>query len=333
MDWFYDVIRLQLLLHYKLELVRSILSNNFAIAGLLALSLSSPALADESLGWAFPGCPGAVSVAPPDNSLPLSVPGSQAHFTAAEIANWSLVRDWFPLEHSSMPSILGVARPMKAVACAYCHLPDGNGRPENAKLAGLPASYILTQMKAFRSGARQDERHEASPGGLMIQSVSEFTDEELAIAAAYYSRQVPKSYDRIVEQSRVPGHEVGCFIYVTRPGTSQPIGKRIVELPISRERFERRDPHALYVAYVPTGSIERGRRLAITGGNGRSQFARGPRLAGTAVSRTFPYVSVPSTLRIPVGSALRRSCLTHADSRRTPHAVRYDRSGFLRRLP
>jgi cytochrome c553 len=39
-------------------------------------------------------------------------------------------------------------------ACSYCHLPNGQSRPENAALAGLPAAYIFEQVTDFRSGAR-----------------------------------------------------------------------------------------------------------------------------------------------------------------------------------
>jgi cytochrome c553 len=35
-----------------------------------------------------------------------------------------------------------------AWACAYCHLPNGQGRPENPPLAGLPVAYIAEQVRS-----------------------------------------------------------------------------------------------------------------------------------------------------------------------------------------
>ncbi len=35
-------------------------------------------------------------------------------------------------------------------ACGFCHLPNGQGRPENASVAGQPAEYIVQQMRDYR---------------------------------------------------------------------------------------------------------------------------------------------------------------------------------------
>ena len=40
-------------------------------------------------------------------------------------------------------------------ACGVCHRADGSGGPENANVRGLPAEYIVQQMLAYKSGARQ----------------------------------------------------------------------------------------------------------------------------------------------------------------------------------
>ena len=41
------------------------------------------------------------------------------------------------------------------VACGYCHLPNGQGKPENAGLAGQPFQYIVQQMEDYRNGLRK----------------------------------------------------------------------------------------------------------------------------------------------------------------------------------
>ena len=168
-------------------------------------------------------------------------------------------------------------------ACGYCHLPDGNGRPENAKLAGLPASYIIAQVRAFRAQQRKAAQPGWLPTRLMVDATTDVTDEAIASAADYFSRQPAKSFVRVIEQSRVPAHVVSCFIFAASPGSELSLGSTIVELPVDDARFERRDPHATYIAFVPRGSIERGRRLALTGDQGRTQpcaTCHGPALKG-----------------------------------------------------
>ena len=81
-----------------------------------------------------------------------------------------------------------------------------------------------------------------------------------------------KTFVRVVERARVPPHDIACYIFVPRPGRTVPLGLSIVEIPTDVERFEHRDSHTTYVAYVPKGRIERGRILAGTGGGGRTQF-------------------------------------------------------------
>jgi cytochrome c553 len=48
------------------------------------------------------------------------------------------------------------------------------------------------------------------------------------------------------------------------------IGQRIIETPEDNERTELRDPRSGFIAYVPTGSIDKGRDLVTTGGGGRT---------------------------------------------------------------
>jgi cytochrome c553 len=64
---------------------------------------------------------------------------------------------------------------------------------------------------------------------------------------------------------------VACDIFIPASGRIAPLRQAILEMPIDVERFERRDPHTAYIAYVPKGSVERGRQLASAGDNGRTQ--------------------------------------------------------------
>jgi hypothetical protein len=48
-------------------------------------------------------------------------------------------------------------------------------------------------------------------------------------------------------------------------------GNRIIETPGDLGRSERRDTASGFVAYVPVGSIKKGKMLAATGGAGKTQ--------------------------------------------------------------
>ena len=51
-------------------------------------------------------------------------------------------------------------------------------------------------------------------------------------------------------------------------GGTEPIGRRILQIPEDPFRTEIRDPHSGFLAYVPPGSLGRGEALVKTGGSG-----------------------------------------------------------------
>ena len=186
--------------------------------------------------------------------------------------------DWYPQEHSAAPAI--VVRSEKTWACGYCHLPNGSGRPENAKLAGLPVDYILSQVAAFKSHDRHPDSSNWRATQYMIQAISNVAQEDIVSAAQYYSTQPVISFVRVIETKTVPRNSEGFGVMTPLPGKPVPIGTRIVEMPDDVERFERRDPKVTYSAYVPIGSIERGRQLATKGGANRPAPCAGCHGAG-----------------------------------------------------
>ncbi len=82
-----------------------------------------------------------------------SVPGSRVTFT--DVHDVFDPVDWFPESHGSMPDAVAHGRQPNLWACSYCHMPNGQGRPENASLAGLPIAYIIEQVKEIREGRRR----------------------------------------------------------------------------------------------------------------------------------------------------------------------------------
>ena len=264
-----------------------------AILGATAVSAAPSGLFPE---WAFPPCVRIPPAAPPDHGSPFSVPGSAVHLTAADVARVSITPDWFPLEHGRLPVILAASRSEKKIACGYCHLPDGAGRPENAKVAGLSTAYIIAQVRAIHSRERQPAKPGWAPSMLMMDAIADLTDPEIAEAAEYFSRQKTLSFVQVRERATVPQHGNLCGIFIAKEGPPVALGEVILEMPVDVERFERRDPHTSYIAYVPKGSIERGRKLASTGDNGRTlpctgchgaDLRSGPELEGPPLAGRF----------------------------------------------
>jgi len=249
-----------------------------------AISFGAPADAGEAPEWAYPVNASGVA-SPPDDGTPLHVPDSAAAFTRSQLeAIEGPVSDWHPAEHPPMPVIVGRGRPTAVYACAYCHLPNGAGRPENAGLAGLTSGYIRQQVAEFRNGHRPGSEPRRGPQGAMIAIARAATDREIREAARYFASLRPVSYVKVVETSTVPKTTVAGWALKPQPGAGEPIGNRIVEVPEDFGRFENRDSRAPYIAYVPVGSILLGAELAATGAHGRSLACancHGPKLKGT----------------------------------------------------
>jgi hypothetical protein len=71
---------------------------------------------------------------------------------------------------------------------------------------------------------------------------------------------VPKTYFKGTRRLPLTGAAAG----------TEPIGKRIIEVPEEWERVELRDPHASFVSYVPPGSLAKGEALVTTGAGGKT---------------------------------------------------------------
>jgi len=150
-------------------------------------------------------------------------------------------------------------------ACGYCHTPGGQGRPENASLAGLPAQYILQQVADFKSGSRRSAGPDTFlPFGLMTQVAVHATESEVATAAAYFARQHLRSRVRVIERDRVPRSRVVGWVYTAVPPGDEPLGERLMEFAPDAARHEHRDDAMQYLAYVPVGSVRRGRGIALS---------------------------------------------------------------------
>jgi cytochrome c553 len=230
----------------------------------LGAQASAPSL--EVPDWVYPvPVRGAGGATPrPDTAKIFHVPNSAIGYTIKQINNTFDPPDWHPATHTKPPEIVAHGRKPVVYACGFCHLPDGRGRPENASLAGLPSKYIVQQMMDIASGARRSASSKPSrPMELMKQMAESSTVAEMKQAAAYFSRQRLRYRPRVMESATVPKTHPSSGLYVRDPGTDvDSLGDRIVEFASDPERHEIRDAAAEYVAYVPVGSIARGRVIA-----------------------------------------------------------------------
>lgn len=103
-------------------------------------------------------------------------------FGAAAIG-WCALVDSLAADTGENIVVQGI--PGRVVACATCHGARGEGGGEGAypRLAGFPAAYTETQLKAFRGGSR------ASP--LMSPMATGLSDADIDAIATYLERQQP----------------------------------------------------------------------------------------------------------------------------------------------
>src|ERR1700736_4571821 len=229
---------------------------------------SSPPPSPASFpAWAYPWAPD--FKAPPDDGVPRHVPDSTASFTITQERDLFFVPDWHPDDHPAMPDVVAHGRMPDVRACGSCHRAEGTGGPENASLAGLPAAYIIQQIADYKSGARKFSGPQRSPVLLMTAIAKAATEAEAQAAAAYFASLKPKPNIKVVETDTVPATQIARVFYtIAKNGGTEPIGERIVEVPVDVDQFEHRDPRSQFVAYVPKGSIAKGEALAKTGGSG-----------------------------------------------------------------
>src|SRR5665213_3746988 len=255
----------------------------FAIAALGIAAAGALAAADtEEPLWAygFTNPPstrppqGRTPGSPPDNKTMLHVDGSKLSFMRAQIIDSYGPADWFPEDHPPMPDIVAHGRKTAAppiTACGLCHLPNGNGRPENANLTGLTYDYIVQQLQDFRAGARRTSDPRKTNTGLMSGFARSMTEEEMKTAATYFASLPAKPSSKVVESKMVPRTRSsgGLFIAIKGDKSTEPLGDRIVEGPMDEEQTETlRNPRIRFIAYVPAGSLAKGEILVRTG-NGK----------------------------------------------------------------
>jgi cytochrome c553 len=205
---------------------------------------------------------------PYNNVVQLRLPDSQVTHTQAQLFDQFAVPDWHPKAHPPMPPVVAHGRKPDVYACGYCHLSTGLGRPENATLAGLPVDYIVQQIANFKSGARRTAwpQEPYGPTDGMVQVAQHLAPADVQAAAKYFSGLKMTQRSKVTETLTIPKPRVAGWTYVPAAGGgTEPLGARLIEMAPDARRDELRDDEMQYIAYVPPGSIARGKAIATTG--------------------------------------------------------------------
>ncbi len=226
--------------------------------GVNPAQLATPAAREPT--WAFPVQQGSL----PTEAGPKSIPGSTKMYTPEEIDNLLAPPDWLPNDHPPAPPIVQKGH-AGALACGSCHLMSGTGHPESADVTGLSAQYVMQQMMDFKTGARKDV---ARMNGI----AKELSDEESQQAAEWFALLKPRRNNKVVEADSSPKTFTGQgrMRFVDPAGGTEPIGSRIISVPVDVARARMRDPNTEFVSYVPVGALARGKTLVETGDGGKT---------------------------------------------------------------
>jgi len=217
----------------------------------------------------------------------ITVPGSTLHVTEKVVDDPFDGPDWFPEDHSPMPEVVSHGRRrLQVAACAYCHLPTGVGDPASAALAGLPAAYIEQELAEFRAGRRQCAVANTACNEDMAPVARAVSAADAKAAAIYFSRLQYRSRIKVVQAAMVPKTRIESFFTVRlADGGEEPIGMRILQIPDSVALESDGDWRVPITAYVPPGSLARGRALVASGaGTLPCASCHGARLQGAATA-------------------------------------------------
>jgi len=238
------------------------------------LSIASIVLAVSAMAaegpptWAYGTDPSTARPRAPQTAPDVSLqhlPDSTLAFTRAQIGDRFGPADWYPGDHPPMPEVVAHGRKPTVMACSLCHYPNGKGRPENAGVAGFPASYFIEQMKEFKDGDRKSADTRKKNTGVMAAIAQAMTDEEIKAAADYFGSMKWTPWIRVVESATAPKTYTSVGMYLPlEGGRTEPLGERIIEVPEQPEATEAlRNPRSGFIAYVPVGSIEKGKAATI----------------------------------------------------------------------
>jgi cytochrome c553 len=221
--------------------------------------------------WAYtppvPGAPPPPSALPTDDNAVVRIPGTDRTFTRGQLRAQKETMDWYPEDrHGTAPNIVRFGKE-GVRQCTLCHLPDGSGRPENAPVSSLHPVYFMQQMQDFRNGLRRSADPRKANTNTMIGFAKAMTPEEDRAAAEFFAAQPYPRRMKVVESKTAPKVRIQGGMHMAIPaaegGGMEPLGQdEIVEVPDDNLRAESRDTRMGWTAYVPPGTLNRGKQVA-----------------------------------------------------------------------
>jgi cytochrome c553 len=239
---------------------------------IVAQSTPAPAPVPPGLPeWAYTPPPPAGSP-PPPSSLPsddkaiVKLPGTDKTMTREALRGAEEIPDWYPEDRrGQMPTVVKSSRE-GVRACGFCHLADGSGRPENAPVSGYHPTYFAQQMEDFKNGLRKSSDPRKGNTNLMAGFARVATADEVRAAAEYFAAQPYPKRMEVVESATAPKVRLQGGMHMAIPaaegGGMEPMKGEIVEVPEDNLRAEARDTRMGWIAYVPPGSLGKGKQLA-----------------------------------------------------------------------
>jgi cytochrome c553 len=222
--------------------------------------------------WAYTppppaGTPPAPSALPADDNAVVRIAGTEKTMTRGALRGVKEIPDWYPEDrHGQMPGIVRSGRDMVR-ACGFCHLADGSGRPENAPVSSYHPTYFIQQMEDFKNGLRKSADPRKANTNNMIAFAKGISPDELRAAAEYFSQQPYPRRIKVVESKTAPKVRLQGGMHMAIPaadgGGMEPLANdEIVEIPDDNLRAEARDTRMGWTAYVPPGTLNKGKQLA-----------------------------------------------------------------------
>ena len=221
--------------------------------------------------WAYtppvPGAKPAPSALPADDNAVVSIPGTTRTFTRDQLRAQKETMDWHPEDrHGTIPDIARFGK-QGVRQCTLCHTPDGAGRPENAPISSYHPVYFMQQMQDFRDGLRGSADPRKANTRTMAGFAKAMTREEDRLVAEYFAQQPYPRRLKVVESKTAPRVRMQGGMHMAVPanegGSMVPIpADEIVEIPDDNLRAEARDTRLTWTAYVPPGTLNRGRQIA-----------------------------------------------------------------------
>ena len=132
----------------------------------------------------------------------------------------------------------------------------------------------------------------------------EVSEDEARQAAEWFAKLPRRSFTRVIETDTVPKTFLGPgrMRFAEPDGSMEPIGNRIITVPEDQERARLRDPNSGFIAYVPLGSLAKGRDLVETGGGEDGRLRRSAMVVRWRVWARCPGSRAASDLHRPSAS-------------------------------